>query len=304
MRETLWKELAVSPEEEEMVRSLREGGVGKHLPPEKMNEFHVGREEQIRIDTRVGPTLVHGYWPERGDGPVPLFMNMHGGGFVKGRRDQDIVFCRNICSRSGVAIADVDYVPAPAMRYPGQVYACYDVMLYLAEHARELGADPRRIAVGGHSAGGNLAAAIILMSIDRGTFVPALQILDYAGFDLVTPAARKRNGTTNERVPPWKADFYNKMYVDPEDAGEAYCSPGLATDAQLSRMPPTLILYCDNDTFCDEDAAFHRRLADLGVPVCGKRFFHSSHGFLVQRAGEYQLGEKMLLAALNTLKQE
>lgn len=299
MGEKLWKELVVTPEEEKLVEKIREGGAGRRLSREELEYFKVGEEWDFEIDTRVGKTLVHWYRPERRMGEkIPLFINIHGGGFVKGRRDQDIVFCRNICSRSGCAILDIDYVPAPDMRYPGQVYACYDVMLYCADHGDELKIDKNRIAVGGHSAGGNLTAAIILMSVDERTFIPALQILDYAGLDNKTLAVNRRNGTSNPRIPAWKSDLYQKMYVDPEDAGEIYCSPAFASDEQLAKMPPTLMLYCENDMFCDEAAQFQRRLLSLGVPVYGKRFFHSSHGFVVQRKGEFEEAERMILTAL------
>ncbi len=302
MGEKLWKELVVTPEEEKLVQEIREGGAGRSLGREELERFRAGEERDFEIDTRVGKTLVHLYRPEGREGKeAPLFINIHGGGFVKGRRDQDMVFCRNICSRSGCAVLDIDYVPAPAMRYPGQVYACYDVMLYCDNHAEELSIDRSRIAVGGHSAGGNLTAAIILMSIDKGTFIPALQILDYAGLDNETPAVNRRNGTSNPKIPAWKSDLYQKMYVDPEDAREIYCSPAFASDKQLSHMPPTLMMYCENDMFCDEDEEFHKRLLRLGVPVYGKRFLHSSHGFVVQRRDEYELAERMILTALREM---
>lgn len=142
------------------------------------------------------------------------------------------------------------------------------------------------------------------MAIDRGGFIPALQILDYAGLDMKTPAEEKRNGNSNPRIPAWKADFYNKMYVDPEDAGEIYCSPLQASDEQLAKMPETLMIYCENDTFCDEGYRFHQRLLEQGVPVYGKRFLHSSHGFVVQRKDEYQEAERMILAALGIMKKK
>lgn len=298
MDKVMWKKLEVTPEEERLAQEIRCQGIGKSLSPEELQRFCVDREWDMEIETRAGKTLVHMYAPEAGKEFLPLLINIHGGGFIKGRRDQDIVFCRNIGSRSGIMVADVDYVPAPAMRYPGQVYACYDVLQYFAEHAVELHVDKKKIALGGHSAGGNLTAAVILMAIDCGGFVPALQILDYAGFDMKTPAIEKRNGGSNPRIPAWKADFYNKMYVNPEDAGEIYCSPLFAQDGQLAKMPPTLMIYCENDTFCDEGEIFHRRLLEQGVPVYGKRFLNSSHGFVVQRKDEYEAAEKMILDAL------
>ncbi len=66
-------------------------------------------------------------------------------------------------------------------------------------------------------------------------------------------------------------------------------------------MPPTLMMYCENDMFCDEDEEFHKRLLRLGVPVYGKRFLHSSHGFVVQRRDEYELAERMILTALREM---
>ena len=158
--------------------------------------------------------------------------------------------------------------------------------------------------MGGHSAGGNLAAAIILMAIHENAFVPALQILDYPGLELHIPAGKKRNGNSNPRIPSWKADFYNKMYADSELRQEIYCSPGLASDKLLAQMPPTLIMYCENDTFCDEDARFHIRMLEQGVPVYGKRFLNSNHGFVVQRVGEYEIAERMIIQSLKALSEE
>ncbi len=298
----LWKELEVSPEEEKLAKEIVNGGAGKSLPQELLEQHHVEKEWDLEIETSVGKTLVHMYRNQNDEETLPLFINIHGGGFIKGRRDQDIVFCRNFGSRSGCVIADIDYVPSPSMRYPGQVYACYEVLQYFAVHAEEFHIDRERIALGGHSAGGNLTAASILMAIDKGTFVPALQILDYPGLDMATPALKKRNGDSNPKIPAWKSDFYNKMYVNPEDAKEVYCSPAFATDEQLAKMPKTVVMYCDNDVFCDETEVFAGRLLKLGVPVYARRFFHSNHGFTVQRKGEYEEAEQMILDALVAMK--
>lgn len=297
----IWKDLKVTDEEKKLAEEIRMGGAGRSLSEEELTRYSVAKEWDMQIDTTVGETLVHMYCPVETDELLPLYINIHGGGFVKGRRDQDIVYCRNISSRSGCIVADIDYVPSPDMRYPGQVYACYDVVQYFAAHAEESVANRERIAVGGHSAGGNLTAALILMAIDRGGFVPTLQILDYAGLDMCTPTLERRNGDSNPSIPPWKSDFYNKMYVDPEDAGEVYCSPAFASDEQMRKMPQTLMIYCDNDMFCDEAEVYAGRLLRLGVPVYAKRFFHSNHGFVVRRNGEYEVAEKMILRALRCL---
>ena len=299
----IWKDLEVSESEKQLAEEIRNGGIGKTLTDEELNLFQVEKEWDLEIDTTVGKTLVHMYQDGTDDKKRPLLINIHGGGFVKGRRDQDILFCRKFGKKSGCVIADIDYVPSPDMRYPGQVYACYDVLQYFAEHADEFQIDREKIAMGGHSAGGNLTAASILMAINKGTFVPALQILDYPGLDMVTPAIEKRNGNSNPRIPAWKSDFYNKMYVNPEDSREIYCSPAFASDEQIEKMPPTILIYCDSDIFCDETEVFTSRLLKMGVPVYARRFYHSNHGFTVQRKGEFEQAEAMILIGLQTFLQ-
>ena len=298
----IWKELNVSPEEQKLAEEIINSGAGKTLGQEALNQIHVRKEWNLEIETSVGKTLVHMYQDQPETKKSALFINVHGGGFIKGRRDQDIVFCRNFGSRSGCIIADIDYIPSPAMRYPGQVYACYEVLQYFAEHAEELHIDRNWIAMGGHSAGGNLTLASVLMAIDKGAFVPSLQILDYPGLDMATPAIEKRNGDSNPRIPAWKSDFYNKMYVNPEDTHEVYCSPAFATDAQIQKMPPTVLIYCDNDVFCDETEVFAGRLLKEGVPVYARRFFHSNHGFTVQSKGEDEQADYLILHALAAMK--
>ena len=140
-----WKELSVSPEEEALAREIIESGAGKKLPEEKLYEFQTGEEHSLEIETRAGKTHVNFYLPLGEKENLPLYINIHGGGFIKGMRDQDYVFCRNICSRAGVAVADIDYVPAPHMRYPGQVYACYDVLQYFAQNTAKWNLDREKL---------------------------------------------------------------------------------------------------------------------------------------------------------------
>lgn len=301
MKQKIWKELLISAQDVKLLDDIINGGIGKTLTAEQLNQFSVGKECTISIPTRIGSSRVHLYFPEGEQKQLPLMLNLHGGGFVKGLRDQDFVFCRNICSRAGVVVADIDYAVSPRTRFPGQVYECYDILQHFAENAREYGVDRDRIAIAGHSAGGTLAAAAILMAIEEGAFLPALQILDYPGLDMVTLAAEKPNGNANPRVPAWKLDFYTRMYVDPADAGNPLCSPGLAEDASLAKMPPTVMICCDNDTFREEDLSFAGRLTGLGVPVYARCFRRSGHGFTIQRRDEFREAEQMILTALKTM---
>jgi len=178
-----WRELHVTEEEQKKIQEVIDSGAGKTLPKEKLEEFKTGHEESFMISTEAGDIRVYYYRPAGSEGKVlPAYLNLHGGGFVKGRRDQDTVLDRNYCEKTGWAVIDIDYIPAPTVRYPGQVYQTYGVLQYCTDqaNAEKLGIDPECIVLGGHSAGGNLTAAATLMAIDRNGRLPKGIILDYA----------------------------------------------------------------------------------------------------------------------------
>ena len=179
----IWKDLKVLRKRRNWLRKSGQEELERGLPEEALKEFQVDWEEDIGIDTRPERrwSICTGHKMQEGE-KIPLLINIHGGGFVKGRRDQDIVYCRNIGSRFGGAVADIDYVPAPCYAVSGA--RSMPVMMScntFGNHGEEMGIDVKRIAMGGHSAGGTLTAASILMAIDQSGFLPALQILDYAG---------------------------------------------------------------------------------------------------------------------------
>ncbi len=300
-----WNELKyLSEAERKMLEKVSGGGTGAKLPEEDILQFSIGKEEKFEIDTEAGKVRAFYYRPKNSEREtLPLYINAHGGGFVKGRRDQDTRLCRNYCSRAHVAVLDVDYLPAPAVRYPGQLYQMYGVMQYCLDpiHAKELDIDPTRVMVGGHSAGGSLTIGAMLMAVDRGGRLPKAQFLDYAPLDMVTPTREKRNGIDNPVLPPELSDFFIKMYIDEDLVKEPYATPLNATDEQLRGLPETMIFYCDSDVFCDEAALFTARLLKVGIPVFAKCFMHSNHAFVVRRNGEYEIAEKYIIRALKNL---
>ena len=99
----IWKELNVSQEEQKLAEEIINSGAGKTLGQEALNQFHVRKEWNMEIETSVGKTLVHMYQDQPETKKSALFINVHGGGFIKGRRDQDIVFCRNLEAEADVS---------------------------------------------------------------------------------------------------------------------------------------------------------------------------------------------------------
>lgn len=289
----------ITEKDQIQLRQCRDNGIGTVVSEELLNLYSVYREEHFIIPTSAGDCTIYMYWPRQTGQKLPLYVNAHGGGFVKGLRQQDIVFSRNVCSTLGCIVMDIDYTPAPELKFPGQIHQCYEAILYGLSRHTEWGIDPERIAMGGHSAGGSLTAAVSILAGQNNDFSLCLQILDYAGLNLYEPVQLKRNGYANPRLDPGKCEFYNRMYLTcPEDKLDPLASPLLAPDSYIRLSPKTLIIACGSDFFCDEDLAYGKRLAENGVTVTTKVFLDSSHGFLVQRRDEFRPAEKLFFGAL------
>lgn len=287
-------------ERDQLVAEIRASGTGTKVDPEMLTMFPVKKMEEQNIPTRCGTTHCYVYWPEGDEENLPLFINIHGGGFVKGHREQDVVFATNICRNAKCVVVDIDYVTAPEQKYPYALHQCYDVVKYCYEHPETFGIDRDRIVVGGHSAGGNLTAALNLLNIQEPAFKIKLAFLDYPPTDMQMPPELKRNAYALPRLTPARCRLYNELYVDSDRALEPTCSPLYAPDSMLAQMPPVLVFTCGKDALCDEGEAFVEKLYHAGVEVHAKRFVNSSHGFLVRRKEEYEAAEAILFDVLKT----
>jgi acetyl esterase len=144
-----------------------------------------GHGRELFLDTRAGRARVLAYRLEDPE-ILPLFVNMHGGGFVIGHPEMDDRFLPRVADEANVKILGVDYSLAAEARFPVAINECYAVVKYAKEHAAELGIDPERIAIGGHSAGGNFSAAVCLLDAGRKELGLKALILDYPPLDIAT----------------------------------------------------------------------------------------------------------------------
>lgn len=240
----------------------------------------VGRIENHAVPVDGGEIVVRAYTPA-GDGPFPAFLHIHGGAWVLGSIDWPVFasFAREVAARTPCVVLDVEYRLAPEHRFPIPVEDCYAALLWLAEQATELGVDPARIAVGGDSAGANLAAAVCLMARDRGGPPIVAQLLeialpDHAGLETYPSATEFATGFGIETAGLVAGrDFY---YAEPADARDPYASPMLADD--LSGLPPAHIMTSEFDPLRDNGEAYGRLLQDAGVPTTISRQLGHIHG--------------------------
>ena len=234
--------------------------------------------EERSIDGPGGPLRLRVYQP-LGDGPFPLLVFFHGSGFVLCSLDTHDGMCRNLCAGARCVVVSVDYRLAPEHKFPAALDDCLFATRWAAQHAAELGADGRRVAIAGDSAGGNLAAAVALRMRDEGG--PALrgQLLIYPVTDYHTPGtpSYRENaegyGLTRDTM-IW---FWNHYLDEPEHASHPYASPLRA--ASLAHLPPALVVTAEFDPLRDEGEAYAARLREAGVPAVTSRWDGMNHGF-------------------------
>lgn len=226
-----------------------------------------------------------------GEGPFGVWVFYHGGGWVIGDLDTHDRECRAICNGAGCIVVSVDYRLAPEHPFPAAPEDAYAALAWVGEHAAELGGDPSRIAVGGDSAGGNLAAVVALLSRDRGG--PALrhQLLVYPATDM-RPGDAYPSLVENAAGPFLEKatmDYFRGHYA--AVAGDVRASPLLADSH--AELPPALIITAEFDPLRDEGEAYAGRLRDGGVDVTLHRYESMPHIFF-QLSSLVQEGQQLL----------
>lgn len=251
------------------------------LPPPEA----IGRVEDRPIPRLDGAEMLVRIYRPRGEGPWPVLVYFHGGGFVVGDLDGHDGSCRALTNAVPCVVVSVDYRLAPEHPFPSAPEDASAATRWVAEHAASFGGDPTRIAVGGQSAGGNLAAVVPLMARDRGGPPLVFQLLVYpmADHSFETPSYRENAEgywLTRERM-QW---YWGHYLARPEDGAHPYASPLRATD--LRGLPPALVLTAEYDPLRDEGEAYAARLREAGVPVAHTRYEGQIHGFFAWLTAE------------------
>lgn len=242
----------------------------------------LARVEDHFVPGPAGDIPVRLYAGEQG-GLRPALIYFHGGGFVLGNLDTHDPICRALAKESGATVIAVDYRLAPEHKFPAAVEDAHAVTKWLGANAQRLGIDPNRIAIGGDSAGGDLATVIAMRCRDAGGPPLAMQVLiypviDMSGFETASYRELSEGYFLGRAEMLWFADHY----LPSREAGRnPEASPLLAPD--LTRLPPALVITAEFDPLRDEGEAYARRLQQAGVPVTLTRYPGTIHGFVVMR---------------------
>lgn len=263
-------------------------------------KVEVGHIEEITVPGAVGPLAARLYVPD-GVGEVGgLLVYFHGGGFVVGDLETHDNTCRFVARKGRVRVVAVDYRRAPEHPFPAASEDAFAAFRFAAEHASELGADPARIAVGGDSAGGNLAAGVALRATGDNGPVPAFQLLFYPWLDLSTKRESYRLFGDGFFLTEGQLDWYKGHYLsDLSDALDPRCSPLLAEE--LGGIAPAFIATAGFDPLRDEGEDYAQRLSRSRVPVALRRHPGLVHGF-VNAVGIGHVGREALLEAAGALR--
>ena len=225
----------------------------------------------------AGPIPLRVYTPQ-GDGPFPVVVFLHGGGFFVGSLDSHDPVCRELAARAGAVVVSVDYRLAPEHLWPAAPDDCWAALRWVADHAAELGGDPDRLAVAGDSAGGDLAAVTAVRARDEGGPELRLQVLLYpvtdSGCDRPSMSENAEGYflTRDAMVMTWS------LYAPGDAATEPSAAPLRTPD--LAGVAPAVVVTAGFDPLRDEGVAYVERLREAGVEVDHHHHDDMIHGFV------------------------
>jgi acetyl esterase len=241
----------------------------RQRPAAQIAGEEVAHVEDRTVPGPAGAIPVRVYTPA-GEPPFPVLVFFHGGGWVIGSVEGSDSTARALANASGCVVVSVEYRLAPEHKFPAAADDAYAATAWVAEHAAEIGGDPRRVAVGGVSAGGNLAAVVSLMARDRGGPPLCFQLLIIPvtdrNFETLSYSENAEGyGLTRDGM-VW---FWNHYLSDESEARHPYAAPLRAE--HLRDLPPAYVITAEYDPLRDEGEAYAARLREAGVPVAAVR---------------------------------
>ena len=262
------------------------------LPPPEAREVLVNAQASVQVDlsgieesektiTADGHTIkLNVVRPAGVEGRLPVFIFIHGGGWVLGDYPTHKRMVRDLVVLSGMAAVFVNYTRTPDAKYPQAVNEIYAATRWVAEHGAEIDVDGKNMAIVGNSVGGNMTAVTALKAKENGGPEIRLHIMMWpvtnAEFDTESYRQFGEKRFLTAPLIKWMFDLYT---TDPKERQEIYLSPLRATPEQLRGLPPALIQVAESDILRDEGEAYGRKLDEAGVKVATVRYNGMIHDF-------------------------
>ncbi|WP_276380320.1 alpha/beta hydrolase [Flavobacterium sp. H4147] len=240
-----------------------------------------GIEESEKIISQNGLKVkIHITKPKGAKANAPVFIFIHGGGWVLGDYPTHRRLVRDLVVESGAVAVFPDYTPSPEAQYPVAINEIYAATQWVAENGKEIGVDGKNLAVVGNSVGGNMTAAITLMAKDKKGPHIKLQVLLWpvtdANFETESYNLYANGRFLTKNMMKW---FWDNYLPDTAKRTEKYASPLQASLAELKDLPPALVQTAENDVLRDEGEAYARKLNEAGVPVTLTRYNGLIHDY-------------------------
>jgi acetyl esterase/lipase len=265
-----------------------------------------GIEESERTILEDGEELKLHIVRPIGTGPdAPVFIYIHGGGWVLGDYPTHRRLVRDLVVSSGVVAVFPDYTPSPEATYPTAINQVYTTIKWVSGHGNEIGVNGKNLAVVGNSVGGNMTAAVVLMAKEKKGPSIKLQVLLWpvtdANFETGSYKELGEGRFLTRNMMIW---FWDNYLPDKSKRKEIYASPLQASLEQLTGLPPALIQAAENDVLRDEGEAYARKLNEAGVPVTLTRYGGLIHDYgLLNPLAEIPAVRTALLQAATVIRE-
>lgn len=238
------------------------------------------------------------HYPSKSRKHGPMYIDIHGGGFLWGYPEEDDLLCDHINRALDIEIYSLEYPRAPLHMFPEAIEALYRTITHLYEHAEQYNFDANQIALGGHSAGGNLTAALLLKNKRERRFDVKCQLLSYPCVDNRSGAILQEMFKEGDILSIELIDFFRVAYRTDADDDNILCTPLLASREDLEGLPPTAILTCGNDVLRFQGREFAENLRNANVPVLHLEYPNVVHAFNVFPGPDMKKGQDFFVYSM------
>ncbi|MFD4586848.1 alpha/beta hydrolase [Streptomyces sp. NPDC058434] len=248
-----------------------------------VDKVEVGEDKWITVPADVGNVRVRLIKPLGAEGPLPVILYIHGGGWILGNSGTHDRLIRELCDGAKAAVAFVEYDRSPEAHYPVAIEQAYATAQWVTQNGAGEGLDASRMAVAGDSVGGNMTAAVAIMAKQRGDVSFVHQSMYYPVTDAAQDTGSYREFANGPFLTAKAMEWFWDAYIpgNGEQRNEITASPLRATLEELAGLPPALVIVDENDVLRDEGEAYARKLTQAGVPTTSVRYNGIIHDFMM-----------------------